>query len=50
MKGSIKEKTQKKIAYGIGLALAKLIIEENNGYIDVSSELGKGTVFTIKFF
>ncbi len=34
---------------GIGLALAKSIIESNNGYIGVDSELGKGTVFIIKY-
>lgn len=34
---------------GIGLALAKSIIESNNGYIGVDSELGKGTIFTIKY-
>ncbi len=38
------------IAYGIGLALAKSIIEENNGYIDVESSLGEGTEFVIKYF
>lgn len=35
---------------GIGLALAKLIIKENEGYIDVESEDGKGTTFIIKYF
>ena len=35
---------------GIGLALAKSIIESNNGYIDVESEINKGTMFTIKYF
>ncbi len=34
---------------GIGLALSKSIIESNNGYISVESELGKGTVFTLKY-
>ena len=34
---------------GIGLALAKSIIEEDNGYIGVESELGKGSIFTIKY-
>lgn len=34
---------------GIGLALAKAIIERDNGYIQVESELGKGTTFVIKY-
>lgn len=38
------------IVYGIGLALAKSIINENDGYIDVESKLGYGTLFTIKYF
>ncbi len=34
---------------GIGLSLAKMIIEKDNGYITVESKIGKGTVFTIKY-
>lgn len=34
---------------GIGLALAKSIVEKENGYICVDSELDKGTCFEIKF-
>ena len=34
---------------GIGLPLAKTIIEQNNGYVKVDSELGKGTTFEIKY-
>lgn len=34
---------------GIGLSLAKTIIEKDNGYINVRSEEGKGTTFCIKY-
>lgn len=34
---------------GLGLPLAKMIIEAYNGTIEVNSELGKGTMFTISF-
>lgn len=34
---------------GIGLPLAKTIIEQNNGYIKVDSEIGKGTSFIVKY-
>lgn len=34
---------------GIGLSLAKDIIEKQNGYITVESELGKGSRFIIKY-
>lgn len=45
-----KGKNSSSNSVGIGLALAKSIIEENEGYIDVESEEGKGTLFTIKYF
>lgn len=35
---------------GIGLSLAKSIIEKNNGNIYVKSKVGKGSTFTIKYF
>jgi hypothetical protein len=34
---------------GLGLPLAKAIIEEHNGSIEVDSELGRGTTFIINF-
>lgn len=36
-------------SFGIGLSLAKSIIEEQNGYIEVESKKGKGTTFKIKY-
>ena len=35
---------------GIGLSLAKAIIEKNNGYISVKSKVNEGSCFTIKIF
>ena len=45
-----KGKNSSSESVGIGLALSKTIIESNNGYIGVESEVGIGTKFTIKYF
>ncbi len=45
-----KGKNSSSDSIGIGLALSKSIIESNNGYIEVISELGEGSIFTIKYF
>ncbi|MBU0974760.1 HAMP domain-containing histidine kinase [Patescibacteria group bacterium] len=37
-----------KSGYGLGLSMAKKIVENHNGSISVSSEIAKGTLFTIK--
>ena len=34
---------------GLGLPLAKAIVEAYSGTIEVDSELGKGTIFTMNF-
>ncbi len=44
-----KGKNSSSDSVGIGLALSKSIIESNNGYIQVDSELNKGTAFIIKY-
>ena len=45
-----KGKHSSKDSVGIGLSLAKKIIEQNNGTISVESKVHKGTRFTIKYF
>lgn len=45
-----KGKNASKDSIGIGLALSKTIIEEDNGNIVVESEKGVGTTFSIKYF
>ena len=37
-------------SFGIGLSLAKTIINKNNGTITVDSKKGKYTEFIIKYF
>ena len=43
-RGSAREKT---FGSGLGLAIAKAIVNSHKGAIEVKSEIGKGTVFTI---
>ncbi len=43
-------KSGSKDSVGIGLNMAKNIIERENGVIEVTSKSGKGTTFTIKFY
>lgn len=45
-----KGKNSSKDSSGIGLELARKIIERNNGTISLESEEGKGTTFIIKYF
>lgn len=45
-----KGKNSSSDSIGIGLALAKSIIEKNNGYISINSKLNEGSIFTIKYF
>jgi signal transduction histidine kinase len=41
--------TTKRRGLGLGLAISKRIVEQLNGTIDVQSELGRGTSFTLRF-
>lgn len=43
-------KNSSKESIGIGLSLAKTIIEKDNGFIKVESKLGVGTKFIINYF
>jgi signal transduction histidine kinase len=45
-----KGKNASAASVGIGLAFAHTIITEQHGFIHVKSELGKGTIFQIKFY
>ena len=41
------EKTRHVIGTGLGLAVTKAIIEAHSGSIEVESEIGKGTTFSV---
>ena len=40
--------TTKAKGIGLGLPIAKIMIEAHSGTIDVQSEIGKGSIFTIE--
>ena len=44
-----KGKNSENESIGIGLALAKSIVESNDGYVTVESEVNKGSIFIIKY-
>ena len=44
-----KARSRKTGGTGLGLAIVRIIVERNHGQIQVSSELGKGTTFTVTF-
>jgi signal transduction histidine kinase len=41
--------TTKRSGTGLGLSVSRRIIEEHGGTVEVSSELGRGTTFTLRF-
>ena len=45
-----KGKNSSRDSVGIGLAMAKNIIQRQNGTLEATSEIGKGMTFTIKFY
>lgn len=47
-RADISRSKQKISGYGLGLSIAKKIVDNHNGTISVNSEEGKGTTFTVK--
>lgn len=45
-----KGKNSSNHSFGIGLSLAKEIVNKDNGVIKVNSEIGKGTTFKIRYY
>lgn len=43
-----KARTRKEGGYGLGLSIAKSIVEAHNGEIEIESKLGQGTIFWVK--
>ena len=48
-KGRVSEDENGPKGHGIGLYNVKKMVEENEAEIDVKSEFGKGSIFTLKF-
>ena len=44
---SDKDRSRKLGGTGLGLAIVKHIIQAHNGTVEVASEVGKGTIFTL---